>query len=53
MTFEVGAALEDTKWQAPVYCFEKRDDDGNDPKPQFAIPSGSREHLLRGPIYDI
>ncbi|XP_059278706.1 uncharacterized protein At4g14100-like [Lycium ferocissimum] len=23
MTFEVGAVLEDTKWQAPVYCFEK------------------------------
>ncbi|PIN17035.1 hypothetical protein CDL12_10305 [Handroanthus impetiginosus] len=25
MTFEVGAVLEDAKWQAPVYCFEKRD----------------------------
>ncbi|KAK3021109.1 hypothetical protein RJ639_045493 [Escallonia herrerae] len=23
MTFEVGAALEDAKWQAPVYCFDK------------------------------
>ncbi|KAI3926075.1 hypothetical protein MKW98_028211 [Papaver atlanticum] len=22
MTFEVGAVLEDEKWQAPVYCFE-------------------------------
>ncbi|XVE66069.1 hypothetical protein DITRI_Ditri08aG0051800 [Diplodiscus trichospermus] len=22
MTFEVGAALEDAKWQAPVYCFD-------------------------------
>ncbi|KAK1319813.1 Uncharacterized protein QJS10_CPB04g00087 [Acorus calamus] len=22
MTFEVGAVLEDAKWQAPVYCFE-------------------------------
>lgn len=21
MTFEVGAVLEDSKWQAPVYCF--------------------------------
>lgn len=21
MTFEVGAVLEDEKWQAPVYCF--------------------------------
>uniref|UniRef100_A0A1J3IDC4 Glycosyl transferase n=2 Tax=Noccaea caerulescens TaxID=107243 RepID=A0A1J3IDC4_NOCCA len=23
MTFEVGAVLEDEKWQAPVYCFHK------------------------------
>lgn len=23
MTFEVGAVLEDEKWQAPVYCFSK------------------------------
>ncbi|EPS68692.1 transferase, transferring glycosyl groups [Genlisea aurea] len=23
MTFEVGAVLEDAKWQAPVYCFDK------------------------------
>ena len=22
MTFEVGAVLEDEKWQAPVYCFD-------------------------------
>ncbi|KAI4386335.1 hypothetical protein MLD38_004276 [Melastoma candidum] len=27
MTFEVGAALEDAKWQAPVYCFGE---DGRD-----------------------
>ncbi|XP_058102842.1 uncharacterized protein At4g14100-like [Magnolia sinica] len=26
MTFEVGAVLEDVKWQAPVYCFEKKDE---------------------------
>ncbi|KAJ0974609.1 hypothetical protein J5N97_016574 [Dioscorea zingiberensis] len=26
MTFEVGAVLEDEKWQAPVYCFEKSDE---------------------------
>ncbi|KAL2543426.1 Uncharacterized protein Adt_04404 [Abeliophyllum distichum] len=25
MTFEVGAVLEDAKWQAPVYCFDKKD----------------------------
>lgn len=23
MTFDVGAVLEDAKWQAPVYCFDK------------------------------
>ncbi|GKE51376.1 transferase [Tanacetum coccineum] len=23
MTFEVGAALEDAKWQVPSYCFEQ------------------------------
>uniref|UniRef100_A0A7N0RC06 Uncharacterized protein n=1 Tax=Kalanchoe fedtschenkoi TaxID=63787 RepID=A0A7N0RC06_KALFE len=27
MTFEVGAALEDSKWQAPVYCFENNKDE--------------------------
>ncbi|KAI0530668.1 hypothetical protein KFK09_000215 [Dendrobium nobile] len=27
MTFEVGAALNDEKWQAPAYCFEKRKED--------------------------
>ncbi|XP_071725063.1 uncharacterized protein At4g14100-like [Rutidosis leptorrhynchoides] len=27
MTFEVGAVLEDEKWQAPVYCFGDDDDD--------------------------
>ncbi|WCJ36364.1 hypothetical protein M5689_017568 [Euphorbia peplus] len=25
MTFEVGAVLEDEKWQAPVYCFKEED----------------------------
>ncbi|CAI9093097.1 OLC1v1028512C1 [Oldenlandia corymbosa var. corymbosa] len=24
MTFEVGAVLEDERWQAPVYCFDKK-----------------------------
>lgn len=27
ITFEVGAVLEDSKWQAPVYCFG---DDGEE-----------------------
>lgn len=25
MTFDVGAVLEDEKWQAPVYCFENKE----------------------------
>ncbi|XP_020588851.1 uncharacterized protein At4g14100-like [Phalaenopsis equestris] len=27
MTFEVGAALEDEKWQAPAYCFQNKRDE--------------------------
>lgn len=27
MTFEVGAALEDAKWQAPAYCFDKDEEE--------------------------
>ncbi|KAM2745530.1 hypothetical protein PS2_021245 [Malus domestica] len=27
MTFEVGAVLEDAKWQAPVYCFDNKKTD--------------------------
>ncbi|KAI4336442.1 hypothetical protein L6164_014970 [Bauhinia variegata] len=29
MTFEVGAVLEDVKWQAPVYCFDKNIEDSH------------------------
>ncbi|ONK72106.1 uncharacterized protein A4U43_C04F15770 [Asparagus officinalis] len=29
MTFEVGAVLEDEKWQAPVYCFDKGEKEEN------------------------
>jgi hypothetical protein len=56
MTFEVGAVLEDANWQAPVYCFEKRGDGNeNDPKAQFAIPSGywMDDGVLRGSINDL
>ncbi|XP_075657215.1 uncharacterized protein At4g14100-like [Castanea sativa] len=51
MTFEVGAVLEDAKWQAPVYCFEKNDDGiGTEPKlkSQFAITRGFRDSSLDG-----
>ncbi|XP_068667056.1 uncharacterized protein At4g14100-like [Aristolochia californica] len=27
MTFDVGATLEDEKWQAPIYCFERKEED--------------------------
>lgn len=27
MTFEVGAILEDPKWQAPVYCFTFKEEE--------------------------
>lgn len=33
MTFEVGAVLEDSKWQAPVHCFDKQ------AELQYAVPS--------------
>lgn len=29
MSFEVGAVLEDSKWQAPVYCFQSKDGETN------------------------
>lgn len=44
MTFEVGAALEDAKWQAPVYCFDK----GNDNAEYDATTGSSRQTLLDG-----
>ncbi|KAI3410872.1 uncharacterized protein J3R85_018302 [Psidium guajava] len=30
MTFEVGAALEDAKWQAPAYCFDQKEVEGDE-----------------------
>lgn len=27
MTFEVGAVLQDSQWQAPAYCFSGQDDE--------------------------
>ena len=43
MTFEVGAALEDAKWQAPVYCFEK----GNTVKSSSIISEQFEERLAK------
>ncbi|KAM5568397.1 uncharacterized protein ABKV19_016116 [Rosa sericea] len=49
MTFEVGAALEDAKWQAPVYCFDKKAESDNKGA-QFSITGASVGGLLRGPF---
>lgn len=37
MTFEVGAALEDEKWQAPTYCFVGKEEKSstNSKSPSF------------------
>ncbi|KDP22523.1 hypothetical protein JCGZ_26354 [Jatropha curcas] len=52
MTFEVGAVLEDEKWQAPVYCFKE-----NNPYPVIESLStvgsgGSFRGLMRGAFDD-
>ncbi|XP_052182853.1 uncharacterized protein At4g14100-like [Diospyros lotus] len=48
MTFEVGSVLEDQKWQAPLYCFQKTK------KESLLLESvanvGSHGGLIRGPI---
>ncbi|KAG9447278.1 hypothetical protein H6P81_013406 [Aristolochia fimbriata] len=43
MSFEVGAALEDEKWQAPVYCFARKGED----EPQLRTQSAIAERGLR------
>lgn len=52
MTFEVGAVLEDAKWQAPVYCFDKKNAEKN-PKIHPVITdryleTAVQERTLRG-----
>lgn len=42
MTFEVGAVLEDSKWQAPVYCFKEADGKSNEALIEFL---GWSDHL--------
>ncbi|XXG49675.1 hypothetical protein AAC387_Pa02g3786 [Persea americana] len=51
MTFEVGAVLEDAKWQAPVYCFEKKDAEKNaktHPVIADGFQTSVQERTLRG-----
>ncbi|KAK4413509.1 hypothetical protein Salat_2763500 [Sesamum alatum] len=53
MTFEVGAVLEDAKWQAPVYCFEKKKDtevDVKESKLDVGYLEPQLESTLRGPM---
>ncbi|KAH6771105.1 transferase [Perilla frutescens var. hirtella] len=48
MTFDVGAVLEDEKWQAPVYCFEKKDAQ-TDPRSKYKVVDvGFLEPQLKG-----
>ncbi|KAF8378076.1 hypothetical protein HHK36_029411 [Tetracentron sinense] len=47
MTFEVGAVLEDVKWQAPVYCFEKSADKKNT-ELGSVVAGASQENLVAG-----
>ena len=50
MTFEVGKVLEDSQWQAPVYCFKKAEEEKTSLVQSMAdlVPSGGG--LVRGPI---
>ncbi|XP_026387819.1 uncharacterized protein At4g14100-like [Papaver somniferum] len=41
MTFEVGAVLEDEKWQAPVYCFESGEQADDGPKLKSSVVDNS------------
>ncbi|KAI3997799.1 hypothetical protein MKX01_007686 [Papaver californicum] len=41
MTFEVGAVLEDEKWQAPVYCFESGKQADDSPKLNSPVGNNS------------
>lgn len=47
MTFEVGAVLEDEKWQAPVYCFEKEKAQ-RDLRSEYKADVGYFEPQLKG-----
>lgn len=50
MTFEVGAVLEDAKWQVPAYCFHKNNNATHISLPQFSITSSAIlvDGVLRG-----
>ncbi|OVA03174.1 hypothetical protein BVC80_8077g3 [Macleaya cordata] len=48
MTFEVGAVLEDANWQAPSYCFEKKEKEDNPKLKSSVNGESSMEGFLRG-----
>ena len=47
MTFEVGAALEDSKWQAPIYCFDNNTS-ATDPTTSNISPNRLLDGVLKG-----
>ncbi|KAJ0093767.1 hypothetical protein Patl1_26052 [Pistacia atlantica] len=51
MTFEVGALLEDENWQAPVYCFSKRQnsEEVKQEQPNF-IKGAFKKRLIDGAL---
>lgn len=48
MTFEVGAALEDAKWQAPVYCFENKKPNEHPASEKSIVDIGFLEYESNG-----
>ncbi|KAL9668848.1 hypothetical protein QQ045_006388 [Rhodiola kirilowii] len=58
MTFEVGATLEDAKWQAPVYCFGENNGESsqtstrNAHKASFRFPGGFLRENLHASEFD-
>lgn len=47
MTFEVGAALEDERWQAPVYCFEEEKKGKENTMPISIMSKQFEERLMQ------
>ncbi|KAL6011792.1 hypothetical protein ACLOJK_002258 [Asimina triloba] len=50
VTFEVGVVLEDSKWQAPAYCFEKEEGKKSESAAAAAAGDATVEALTRRKI---
>jgi hypothetical protein len=48
MTFEVGAVLEDAKWQAPLYCFSGGQGEEEKTSPVLESVPGGASHRHHG-----